>query len=93
MIKFIFGVVVGVFVAAGIYFFQKPALPHQYSVGRFLDEDIVYLNSGKIIRCLVVNEDINAILVETKDGSFSLPRSKCALIRKNAPMHYIRMSI
>lgn len=88
MKRFLIGVAVGVMLALSVGFFLNPVM--RYYVGSFLDEDIIYLKGGTIIRGWIVQENAEFFFVNTKSDFFSVPRSKCIAVHKNAPLYYMR---
>lgn len=88
MKRFLAGIVVGAMLAVSISFLSMPAM--QYYTGSFLNEDIVCLKGGFLIRGWIERENDDVISIRTKTDSLSVPRSKCKAIYKNAPLYYIR---
>jgi len=62
-------------------------------VGRFLDQDIIYLEKGGFIRGRVIKEVGQDIIIETGKGSFTLPRSSCKAIEKSVFLRYLRQML
>jgi len=91
--KFILGLVIGVFLSFGLYFMRSSDTRLHVDVGRFLDQDIVYLKDGGLIRGWVVDEGGNEILIETGKGTFTLPRSICRRVEKKVFLRFVRKAI
>jgi hypothetical protein len=86
---FILGFVTAAALAVMLYFFAQPVFL-QAKLGRMLDEDTVYTKSGDVIRGWIVDEKPDMIFIETEKANYSLPREKCAAIRKNVLGRYFR---
>jgi hypothetical protein len=91
--KFILGLIIGLVFSAGFYFMRVADTKLHVDVGRMLDQDIIYLADGTRMKCWVAHEGERDILVETKEGTFTLPRSVCLRIEKNVFLKFVRNAI
>jgi hypothetical protein len=81
---------VGSLISAGLYFYWSSDTKLHVEVGRFLDEDRVYLKNGDSLKCWVVKESPKEIVIETKTGTFTVSRFSCKSIDKDIYLRYIR---
>jgi hypothetical protein len=85
--------VLGFFMAAALlialYFFGKPGLLITH-IGCIMDEDAVYLKSGRVIYGRIIDEEPGSIIIEEKNGTYTLPRDNCVSIKKNLIGRYFR---
>jgi hypothetical protein len=89
MKSFMLGFMSAATLLIGLYFFtQSVFLPAK--LGRALDEDIVYLKSGDIVRGWIKEERGGIIFIETEKAAYSLPREKCNFIYKDVLGRYLR---
>lgn len=88
MKRFLVGIAVGIIFTLSAGFLLNPVM--RYYVGSILDEDVVYLKGGTIIRGWIEREEAELFFIRTKSDSFSIPRSKCIAVHKNAPLYYVR---
>lgn len=90
MKKFLLGLVLGVFLTTGAFFLPYTDPHFRIRVGRMLDEDIIYLKNGSIVRGWIIKESPKKILVEFDKGTFSLSISECESIKRNYLLKYVR---
>ena len=90
MKKFFLGFVVGAFLTLSIFFTPYADPRARVRIGRMLDEDILYLKNGSVIRGWIVKESPKEILVEFENGSFALKPSECEEIKRNYLLKYVR---
>jgi hypothetical protein len=86
-------IIVGLSLSAGFYFMRSADIKLRVDIGRMLDQDIVYLKDGSRIKCWVGNEGADEVFVETKEGSFTLPRSAYVRIEKDVFLKFVRNAI
>ena len=91
--KFILGFARGLFLSFCIYFVRFADTKLRVDVGRLLDQDIIYMNDGTIVRGWVVKEIGNEILIETGKGNFTLPYSRFKSIEKDVFLRFVRKAI
>jgi len=90
MKKFLIGFIVGMTVLAGAYFYLRRDIRLHADVGSFLDQDAFFLADGNVIYGRLLRELDKTVLVETKDGTFTLDRSTVKEIDKNIFLRYLR---
>ena len=59
-------------------------------IGRQLDEDIIFLKNGNILRGQILDKRADEIIVETKNGSVTFKTSECLSVHENNFMQYLR---
>ena len=91
--KFILGFGVGLALSFCIYFVRFADVKLHIDVGRLLDQDIVYMKDGTLLRGWVVKEGAHEILIETEKGNFPLPRSRFKAIEKDVFLKFVRKAI
>jgi len=84
---------VGLFLSFGLYFIHFADVKLRVDLGRLLDQDIIYLKDGSLLRGWVVREGRDEILVETERGNFTLPRARCKSIEKDVFLRFVRKAI
>ena len=84
---------VGLILSAGLYLLRSSDTKLLIDVGRLLDQDIVYLKDGSLVRGWVLDEGSDEILIETGKGTFTLPRSICKRIEKDVFLRFVRKAI
>jgi len=90
MKRIVLGFILGAFLAATGMFLLYPNPGIRIDIGRMLDEDIVYLKDGTVMRGWVINKTSQNILLEIEGGSLTLPVSKCEVIKENVLLRYTR---
>jgi len=90
MVKVILGFIVGIFFAAGVYFYSSKDVKLHIDIGRILDEDVVYMKDGTTFNGWILEEGKDDILMEVQKSTFTIPRSSCASIKRNIFMRYLR---
>ncbi|GEM_PF-6721578 len=88
----ILGLIAGFILSTIAYFFFFPTLP-QALIGRFLENDTVYMNSGLELRGRIVKEDGGAISIETSKGFYSIPQNAILKVDKGSSLRYLRKTI
>jgi len=90
MKKLILGFILGIFFAAGIYFYSSKDAKLHIDIGRILDEDVVYMKDGNTFNGWILEEGKDDILIQVEKSTFTIPKSSCAIIKKNIFMRYLR---
>ncbi len=85
--------ITGLFLSVGLYFLHTADTKFRVDTGRMLDQDIIYLKDGTRMKCWVGYEGKDEILVETQEGTFTLPRSVCLHIEKDVFLKFVRKVI
>ncbi|MDD5439520.1 MAG: hypothetical protein PHS37_04975 [Candidatus Omnitrophica bacterium] len=89
MKAFVLGFLTAAALIVTSYFCGQPGFL-QVKIGSILDEDIICLKSGSVLRGWIVEERPDNIFFRTEKDFYSLPPENCALIRKNVLSRYFR---
>jgi hypothetical protein len=91
--NFLLGLMIGLCLASGLYFLRSSDTRLRIDIGRILDQDIVYLKDGSLVRGWVVKESESELLIETEKATFTLPASICKNIEKDVFLKFVRKAI
>jgi hypothetical protein len=90
MNKLILGFIIGIFFAAGMYFYYSKDTKLRIDIGRMLDQDVVYLKDGNTFNGWILQEGKDDILIQVEKSTFTVPKSSCVYIKKDILMRYLR---
>lgn len=93
MKQFLLGLVAGACLLAGIYFFLTKDQKVRVDIGRLLDLDYIYMKDGSLIKGWLLRRDSQNLLIETAEGSFTLPASACAGVNENVFQQFVAAAI
>lgn len=91
MIRFLFGLLLGVVCAYVVLFYQRPpSFLAPITVGRLLDRDTIYVKDGGILQGWIREESEKDLLIETDRGTFRMPREQCLKVERDSWARYVR---